>query len=126
MIWLLPKELFLSVCALVFNGNHDNSIVIITELTDSKNRGILAAIDLNIKIERHEVNEITTYYGHEHFDYFIEDNIKQGNLLAVNIEKADKLLQSIGVSFPKEEDFISFDNSIAYTTLNVKYPSTAS
>lgn len=112
----------LQIPVLMFYGNHNNSFVVITDLTDSKNRGMLAAIDLYVKEQRHEVNQITTYYGHEHFDYFIKDNIEKGNLLAINNEKADKLLQSIGVSFPEEEEFISFDNSIAYTTANVKYP----
>ena len=30
------------------------------------------------------------------------------------------MLHSIGVDFPEENTFISFDNSIAYTTANVK------
>ena len=114
----------LQIPVLIFYGNHSNSLVVITDQTDSKNRGMLVAIDLNIKDQRHRVNQITTYYGHEHFDYFIKDNIERGNLLAINNEKADKLFQSIGVSFPKEEKFISFNNSIAYTTENVNYPNT--
>lgn len=42
--------------------------------------------------------------------------------MAINIEKANKIFQSIGKWYPKEEKSISFDNSIVYTTENVKYP----
>ncbi len=31
------------------------------------------------------------------------------------------MLRSIGVDFPEENTFISFDNSITYTTANVNY-----
>lgn len=48
--------------------------------------------------------------------------IERGHLLAINNEKADKLFQSIGVSFPEEEKFINFNHSIAYTPENVNYP----
>ena len=36
-------------------------------------------------------------------------------------KKADKIFQSIGVSFPEEEILISFDNKIAHTTADVNY-----
>lgn len=37
-----------------------------------------------------------------------------------NKEKTDKMLHSIGVDFPEENTFISFDNSIAYAMANVQ------
>ena len=39
----------------------------------------------------------------------------------IHMEKANKMLHSIGVDFPEENTFISFDNGIAYTTANVNY-----
>ena len=39
---------------------------------------------------------------------------------AVNKEKANKMLRSIRKWYPKENTFISFDNTIAYTTNNDK------
>ena len=53
---------------------------------------------------------------------YLKAQIEQGNLLAANKEKANEMLQSSGLQLPLEETFISFDNSIAYTTANVKYP----
>ena len=47
--------------------------------------------------------------------------LHQDEILAVNTEKAKEMLQSAGLQLPLEETFLSFDNSIAYTTANVKY-----
>lgn len=107
---------------MIIKGNVENAIVAITDIKDNKGRGIIAAIHLNSSSGRVEANEIKTFYGHDNFEYFIASNIKNGNLIAANKDKAGKLLQSIGLSLPKEEAFISFDNSIAYTLENVKYP----
>ncbi|MBD5402956.1 hypothetical protein HDR58_09210 [bacterium] len=65
---------------------------------------------------------VASLYGRENFPQYIKANIESNNIIATNIEKANKMLHSIGVDFPKENTFISFDNSIAYTTANVNYP----
>lgn len=46
--------------------------------------------------------------------------MKQGNIIDAN-KKANELVHSIGVDFPKANTIINFDDSIAYTTDNVKY-----
>ena len=47
--------------------------------------------------------------------------LHQDEILAVNTEKANKMLRPLGLQLPPGNTFISFDNSIAYTTTNVKY-----
>lgn len=43
------------------------------------------------------------------------------NYIAANKEKAEQMLQSLGLQLPQEETFISFDNNISYSMANVKY-----
>lgn len=99
----------------------NNSIVIVTTLFDDKNRNIIVPVDLSVKEGRITVNSIRSSYGRDNFSLFIEKNYNDGNILAINKEKANEIFQSIGKWYPKEETFISFDNSIAYSTANVKY-----
>ncbi|MBD5444087.1 MAG: GGDEF domain-containing protein, partial [Lachnospiraceae bacterium] len=99
----------------------NNSIVIVTTLSDDKNRNIIIPIDLSVREGRIIVNSIRSSYGRDNFSLYIEKNYNDGNILAINKEKANEIFQSIGKWYPKEETFISFDNSIAYSTANVKY-----
>ena len=80
------------------------------------------AVKLNKKENFQTVNSVRSPYGRDNLDWFINDNIEKGNLLAVNIEKANELLRSIEKSYLKENTFISFDNSIAYSLRSVKFP----
>ncbi len=108
--------------ALIFKGSHDNSLVAITELKDKENREIMIAVNINEKGKRQEVNRISSAYGRNNMQNYLKAQMEQGNLIAVNKEKADKMLQSAGLQLPLEETFISFNDSIAYSTQNVKYP----
>lgn len=116
----LPRELRNPV--MVFKGSEENSLVAITELKDKELREIMVAVSLSEKSKRHEVNRISSAYGRNNMTNYLKAQIEQGNLLAANKEKANEMLQSAGLQLPLEETFISFDNSIAYTTANVKYP----
>lgn len=116
----LPRELRNPV--MVFKGSTENSLVAITELKDKELREIMVAVSLSEKSKRHEVNRISSAYGRKNMTNYLKSQIEQGNLLSANKEKANEMLQSAGLQLPLEETFISFDNSIAYTTANVKYP----
>lgn len=119
----LPQELRNPV--MVFKGNEDNSpnsLAVITELIDSEQREIMVAIALNTINSRHEINRIASAYGRDNMANYIAAQIERGNLIAANKEKAEQMLQSLGLQSPQEETFISFDNSIAYSMANVKYP----
>ena len=107
---------------MVLKGSLDNTFVAITDFKDDKDKEIIIAVEINKSIAFDKENIVTSAYGKDDFPIYIRDNINENNLVAVNIEKANEMLHSIGVDFPEENTFISFDNSIAYTTANVKYP----
>lgn len=107
---------------MIFKGNKDNSLVAITALKDKENREIMIAVSLSERENRHEVNRVSSIYGRNNMTNYLKAQIDQGNLIAANTEKANEMLQSAGLQLPLEETFISFNNSIAYTTQNVKYP----
>lgn len=106
---------------MVLKGSLDNTFVAVTDFKDNKDKEIIIAIEINKSRAFGEVNKISSAYGREDFPQYIKDNLNANNIIAINIEKANKMLHSIGVDFPEENTFISFDNSIAYSTANVKY-----
>ncbi len=108
--------------AMIFEGSHEGSLLAITSIKDDKSRNIVVAVELDKQENFSSVNSILSPYGRDNLKHYIEENMEKSKLLAVNTEKADEMLHSIGKSYPKENTFISFDNSIAYTTTNVKYP----
>ncbi len=116
----LPEQLRTPV--MIFEGNRENSIVLITELADKESREIMIAVNLNARRERHEVNEIASIYGRNNMANYIRRQIEEGKLIAVNKEKADTIFQSIGLQLPQEGKFICFNNSISYTMENVNAP----
>lgn len=117
----LPDEL--RNPTMIFKGNKDNSLVAITELKDKENRKIMVAVSLSERQGFSEVNRISSAYGRNNMNNYLKAQIEQGNLIAANKEKAERMLHSAGLRLPLENTFISFDNSIAYSTANVKSPS---
>lgn len=111
---------YLRTPVMIFNGSKINTLVAITDVKDNENREIMIAVALQKQSGRYEVNEITSIYGRNDMAGYLDRNISQGNLIAYNKNKANKMLQSVGLQLPKEETLISFDNSIAYSLQNVK------
>ena len=107
--------------AMIFKGSHDNSLLVITNIKDINNRNIVVAVELNKKEGFETVNQILSPYGRDNLSEYIEKNIDNGNLIAINKEKANEMLHSIEKWYLKENTLISFNNSIAYSTANVKY-----
>ena len=116
----LPSEL--RNPALIFKGSKENSLVAITELKDKENRGIMVAVSLSEKQGFREVNRISSAYGRNNMSNYLKAQMEQGNLIAVNQEKAERMLHSLGLQLPQENTFLSFNDSIAYSTQNVKFP----
>ena len=116
----LPPELRNPI--MVFKGSADNSLVAITSLKDKEQHEIMVAISLNEISRHHEVNRISSVYGKDKMNKYLRNQLEQGNLIACNKTKANAMLQSAGLQLPLEETFISFDDSIAYSTQNVKHP----
>lgn len=88
--------------------------------TDSNGRQILVSILLNKKGNSAEINDITSAYGRKDFAEYIEKQAEY--IIAIHNKKAEKLFQRIGKKYPEPDKFIRFNDSIAYTTLDVKYP----
>lgn len=91
-------------------------------IADKNGRNVICRITLDKKENQHVVNRVSSMYGKREIANFITMAINENRIKAINKEKAESLLRSIGCQSPKEETTISFDNGIAYTTANVKYP----
>lgn len=114
----LPSEL--RNPTMIFKGNKDNSLVVITQLKDKENRDIMIAVSLSERKGFREVNRISSAYGRNNMNNYLKNQIQEGNLIACNKEKAERMLHSAGLQLPLENTFFSFDNSIAYSRENVK------
>ena len=114
----LPAELRNPV--MILKGNKENSLVAITQLQDKENRPIMVAVSLSEKKGFHEVNRIASAYGRNNMGNYLDKQLNQGNLIAANQERAEELLNTMGLQLPDEKTFISFDDSIAYTMQGVR------
>lgn len=106
--------------SIILHGNRHDSLVVVTDLKDSNDRQILVSILLNKKGNSAEINDITSAYGRKDFAEYIEKQTE--HIIAIHNKKAEKLFQRIGKKYPEPDKFIRFNDSIAYTTLDVKYP----
>jgi len=61
-------------------------------------------------------------YGKDNIKNYLEKAASRDNIIAYNKEKTDKLFTVISANSPISASAICFDNSISYTTENVKYP----
>lgn len=104
---------------MLLKGSKDNTLVAVTDLKDRQNRPIIVTLALNRRNVHHLANQITSAYGRNNFNDYLRRQIDNGNLIAVNKNKANQMLQSAGQQSPIEETLISFDNSIAYSFENV-------
>lgn len=102
--------------------NSDNLTAILDE-KDKQGRNIICRIALDQKEKQHIVNRLSSMYGKRELAAYIDRAFKENRVMAIHKEKAESLLQSIGCQSPKEETAIGFDDSIAYSKQNVKYPS---
>ncbi|MBQ2610299.1 MAG: hypothetical protein II586_08075 [Butyrivibrio sp.] len=87
----------------------EGSILAITSVKDGRGRNVVVAIELDRGEGFTQVISIRSVYGRDNLAYFIEDNNKKDNLIAMNKQKADELIRSIGKSYPKENTFISYN-----------------
>ena len=111
---------------MVLNGSHKNSIVAVTSLKDireknlkDRERNIIISVELQTREKHFFVNKITSAYGRRAFETYLSEQLKLNNIIAVNKNKANEMLQSLGLQSPPEESFICYDDSIAYTLDNV-------
>jgi hypothetical protein len=120
--------------ALLLNGSETNptAIVAISPLIVPDKGPLLIAVSLEKQESWHIINKISSCYGREHFNPFINKGtgeweegyirrqIKQGKLIAVNKEKAQHILRPAGLQLPLGESYIGFNNSISHSLDSVK------
>lgn len=84
----------------------DDSVVILTSTIDNENRPIIGAIKFDgkgyIDSVRLEANILTSLYGKDNFNDFIQRNINAGTILYWNKEKSQELIEVPGVQFPNK------------------------
>ena len=82
-----------------------NSIVIVTQMLDKENRPVIGAIRLagrgnDLNGFEISANIMTSAYGKDNFQSFIERNIEQGSVLYVDKAKSQVLFETPGSNFP--------------------------
>ena len=97
----------------------DDSIVVVTQTVDKENRPVIGAIKLGGKGYLNSIeidaNILSSAYGRESFQSFIERNIAQGKVLYVDKEKSQELAKIPGIQFPDNFATLDFDTIIRKT-----------
>lgn len=106
---------------MVLKGNRENSLVVVTEYPDDKSRPIVVSVILDKKSGRTMINGVSSVYGRDKFEEYLERQIQAGNILAFDNKKAEPLLQPIGKWYPKRGEVFSYDATIAYSIESVKH-----
>lgn len=105
---------------MLLKGSKENTLVAVTSLKDRQGRPIVVSVALERRNAHHLANQITSAYGRNNFNSYLRRQVKEGNLIAINKNKANQMFRSAGLQLPIEETTISFDNSISYSFENVK------
>ncbi len=107
---------------LICKGNLRDTLVVISDLKNKEQQNVIVPMVLNVKGQHGRVNRITTIHGKKNIQNFLNKAIADNSILAMNTKKADELFSDIGIQSPQSTTIICFDNSIAYSTQNVKRP----
>ena len=113
-------------------SKHDNSVIVIANSRDYRNRPIMLALKTNgengYNIDTETSNFLTTLYGREgNFEKYLTDCINDDRLLFINKEKSQELFKRGGHQLPSVLNNLSFDTIIHQSNNVVKspYPSKA-
>ena len=119
------------------SNTKDDSIVVVTDLADNQERPIIASIKIDgkgtVQDVRIDTNVMTSAYGRNNYDQFMQDNIAKGNLLydidEGIIKRSDGKLQlqpttsnektsntRDRVQFPMRGNSFSYDNNTTNST----------
>ena len=99
------------------NPNNPNSVVLLTELINSKGENVFVPISLDR--QNGKISKVASMYGKKNLNDYLQRH--SDDILAINTKK-ENFLADTGVQFPKSisETVVLFDDSIAYFTGNVK------
>lgn len=106
---------------MVLKGNRENSLIVVTEYPDDKNRPIVVSVLMDKKSGRTMINGVSSVYGRDKFEEYLERQMQADNILAFDNKKAEPLLQPIGKWYPKRGEVFSYNATIAYSMESVKY-----
>ena len=109
----LPKNIADPVMVLK-SDTVPNAFVILTEMDDLNGRPIVAALHLNKKKNRLDVNRITSIYGRNRIKYFLEEQAAKGNIRYINKIKSQNWSTSRGLKLPKLVQSNPDNNIILY------------
>ncbi len=94
----------------------DDSVVVLTEVKDKENRPIIAAVKVDGigRLENKIVSAhiLTSTYGRNNFNDFMERNVESGTVLYWNKEKTQSLSVNPGIQFPDVMSTIESDTII--------------
>jgi hypothetical protein len=109
------------------NTKNPNYLTIVSDKLDSLGRPFVIAVEMNFKQDwKNTVHRIATMYARNHalenhiaangveVQGYIPRMIAEGNLIAINIEKATNLLRPAGLQLPEGKIFVTYDNIIAH------------
>lgn len=110
---------------MVLQGEKENSFIIVTNYFDDQGFPIMVSVEERQAQEDYESGiEVSGVYGQREFAAYVNHQIANRKVLAVDYNKADALYQSIGEKPAIFEQVISFDESVAYNIDSVKIPPT--
>ena len=113
VVWAIKRPV------MILQGSQPDTLAVMTDLKDNEGRYIFAFLALDKAGTTVNVNMISSAYGRNNLSEYINKCINNDMLIAVNTEKADEVLLSIGGHFSKAMAPINFDNTIAYTLKSV-------
>lgn len=94
---------------IVKSNTQDDSIVLTTYLADKQDRPVIASIKIDgkgtINDIRIDTNVMTSAYGRNNYDKFMQDNIKNGNLLYDIDRGVLKKVTGARLQLPRRSDF---------------------
>lgn len=127
-------ELLANPVMILQDPKNPNYKTVVTDTFDKDGQPFVIGIELAATMQRNTVNRVSTIYGRENaFEPFIAKstgkevkgfiprNIDEGNLLAVNINKAPTFFPvTQAIIAVGGENIVSFDNSIPHSMASVK------
>lgn len=132
----IPDEL-ISPAIIMDSLTQNDSIIAILSDIDSENNPVIASIKPNgqgfYELEMQESNFITSIYGRENFEEFINRAINNNKILFIDKQKSQELFSVLGLEFSKGLNSLDF-NTIIHQSHNIvnkniveeKYTSTQS
>ena len=132
----IPDEL-LSPAIIMDSLTQNDSIIAVLSDIDSENNPVIASVKPNgqgfYELEMQESNFITSIYGRENFEEFINRAINNNKILFIDKQKSQELFSVLGLEFSKGLNSLDF-NTIIHQSHNIvnkniveeKYTSTQS